>query len=73
MGSNKGFVSGFAPVFTEEDELCTYIINMEARLIGLPREDVRVLAFQMDERNGRPHCFNSLTPIPPESARGSFT
>ena len=62
FGSNKGFVGGFAPVFTEEkeDELCHYIINMEARLLGLTREDVRVLAFQMAERNGRPHRFNKV-------------
>ena len=58
-GSNKGFVGGFAPVFTEEDELCHYIINIEARLLGLTREDVRVLAFQMAERNGRPHRLNT--------------
>ena len=36
------------------------IINMEARLLGLTREDVRVLAFQMAKRNGRPHRFNKV-------------
>lgn len=46
-------------VFTvdEENELASYIIDMESRLFGLTTRDVKVLGYQLAIRNGKAHPF----------------
>ena len=41
-----------------EDELVDVIIDMERRLFGLMKMDVRKLAYRYCEANGIPHNFN---------------
>ena len=60
-GAKKGFAGGFRKVFTEEQELCTYILRMVEVLLGLSRGDVRHVAYQMAVQNNIPHNFNSNT------------
>ena len=40
-----------------EKELCEYLLEMEARLAGLTREDVRFVAFQMAKLNNVQNPF----------------
>ena len=58
-GSSKGFVGGFQPVFSpnQEDELCRYILDMEEMLLGLSRDDIRSLAYQLAQKNGIANRF----------------
>ena len=60
-GAKKGFAGGFRKVFTEEQELCTYILRMVEVLLGLSRGDVRHVAYQMAVQNNIPHNVNSNT------------
>ncbi|XP_041349129.1 jerky protein homolog-like [Gigantopelta aegis] len=61
-GSNKG-LGNFETVFPKplEEELVNYILRMEEIFHGLTTVDVRLLAFQLAERNGLPHKFHSET------------
>ena len=61
-GIEKGF-SGYEQVFSKEkeDDLVRYILHMEEIMMGLTRDDVRSLAFQMAERNKLSHPFNKNT------------
>ena len=62
-GSKRGLVGGFTTVFSEDDEneLCAYILRMEAVLLGLSRDDVRHIAYQMADRNNLKHNLNNET------------
>ena len=62
-GSKRGLVGGFTTVFSEDDknELCAYILRMEEVLLGLSRDDVRHIAYQMADRNNLKHNFNNET------------
>ena len=61
-GSTKG-LGNFETVFPKplEEELVNYILRMEELFHGLTTVDVRLLAFQLAERNGLPHKFHSET------------
>ncbi|XP_037977944.1 MFS-type transporter clz9 isoform X2 [Plutella xylostella] len=50
----------FKPVFSkhEEEELVTYVIEMEKRLFGLTTVGLRKLAYQLAEKNSKAHNFN---------------
>lgn len=50
----------YRPVFSVEQEkiLVKYLLEMEARLFGLTKSDLRYLAFQYADRNNIPHSFN---------------
>jgi hypothetical protein len=54
--------SGRKPVFSAEmeKELMDYLLFMETRLIGLTRQDVRRLAFQLATRNDLKNNFSQL-------------
>lgn len=51
------------PVFTQkqEQEMVSYLKNMEERLFGLTMNECRGLAFQLAELNGIAHPFNKTT------------
>ena len=53
--------SGHPQVLSEELEslLVQHIINLDAMLFGITRQDLRSLAFQLAEKNGLPHAFNA--------------
>ncbi|XP_059061706.1 tigger transposable element-derived protein 6-like [Achroia grisella] len=53
-------LGNFKPVFSEkeEEELVSYIIEMEKRLFGLTTIVLRKLAYQLAEKNGKTHKFN---------------
>ena len=53
--------SGHPQVLSEELEtlLVRHIINLDAMLFGITRQDLRSLAFQLAEKNGLSHAFNA--------------
>ena len=53
--------SGHPQVLSEELEslLVQHMINLDAMLFGITRQDLRSLAFQLAEKNGLPHAFNA--------------
>lgn len=52
-------------VFTkeQEDELVTYILDMESRMYGLTSKDVRSIAYQLAVKNGIVHPFSDQTKL----------
>ena len=58
-GSRKGF-AGYLKVFSseEEDELVSYILKMEELMVGLIRDDVCSLAYQLCMKYNRTSPFN---------------
>lgn len=60
-GAMKG-LGRFRPVFTSNQEniLVEYLLQIEARLFGLTRSDLRNLAFQYAELNQITHSFNKI-------------
>ncbi|KAG8228369.1 hypothetical protein J437_LFUL008218 [Ladona fulva] len=54
-------LGNYKPVFNQaqEEELVNHILEMETRFYGITLRDVRSLAFQLAEKNGIPHPFNS--------------
>ena len=48
-------------VLTKEEEvkLADYIMKMADMGFGLSREDLRMVAFRIVEKSGRPHTFNN--------------
>lgn len=58
-GSLKGLGSRLITFPPElEQELVTYVKNMESMLFGLTATSVRQLAFELAEKNNLPHFFN---------------
>lgn len=53
----------FEPVFSsqQEQELVDHVLKLERRLYGINCHDMRSLAFQLAEKNGTSHPFNSET------------
>lgn len=45
----------------QEEELVSYLKTMESRLFGLTMKDLRSLAYQLAEKNGLWHRFNTET------------
>lgn len=58
-------VGSYTTVFSEAEELelVAYILQMEVRLYGVTTRETRSLAFQLAERNGKPHPFNTKTQL----------
>lgn len=56
-------LGNFKPVFTtdQEEELASYIKDMESRLFGLSRKEVRQLAYQLAETNQIQNNFDKAT------------
>lgn len=44
----------------EEKELCAYKLDVENRLYGLTTKHLRGLAYQLANKNNKPHSFNNL-------------
>lgn len=42
-----------------EDELVSHVLKLEECMFGITSKDMRVLAFEIAERNGIPHRFNT--------------
>ena len=53
--------SGLPQVLSEELDtlLVRHIINLDAMLFGITRQDLRYVAFQLAEKNGLSHAFNA--------------
>lgn len=49
------------PVFSksEENELCSYLLEMEERLYGLTIKDLKSLVYQLAIKNNKPNPFNT--------------
>ena len=58
-------MGNFKPVFTpaQEDELVSYLKNMEGHLFDLTSKELRLLEFQLAERNNLQHLFNKIKKI----------
>ncbi|XP_053593752.1 uncharacterized protein LOC128667486 [Microplitis demolitor] len=57
--SSKGLPRKFTPVFSpvQESELVSYLKDLESRLFGLSSFEVRILAYQLAEKNQIKHPF----------------
>lgn len=56
----------------QENELSQYIKSMEARLFGLTGKELRILAYQLAERNNIEHPFNAETGMAGEDWLSGF-
>lgn len=57
---NKKILGRFRTIFNDEqeNEIISYLIDMEKRFFGLTINDIRSLAYQLAEKNNISHNFN---------------
>lgn len=67
-------LGSFRPIFSaaQEEELASYIKDMEGRLFGLSPKEVRQLAYQLATKNNIPHNFDPTTQTAGEDWLANF-
>lgn len=65
LGQEVKQIGSFKTVFipAEEAVLMAHILDFEVRCYGITTRDIRSLAFQLAERNGKAHVFNTKTQL----------
>ncbi|XP_021706502.1 uncharacterized protein LOC110678188 [Aedes aegypti] len=65
LGSGVKQIGSHKTVFSiaEESELMSHILNFEVRCYGITTREIRSLAYQLAERNGKAHNFSSKTQL----------